>query len=81
MAIVVGPGIEIGSGIVIGGGFQPSLDLVYDLDAANYSAVPANASVTDGTGTTGQRTLTVATAGGSISWQSDNGCDSGSCRQ
>ena len=73
MAIVVGPGIEIGSGIVIGGGFQPSLDLVYDLDAANYSAVPANASVTDGTGTTGQRTLTVANAGGSISWQSDNG--------
>jgi len=43
--------------------------LVYDLDAANYSAVPVNGT-SDATGT---YTLSVANAGGSISWQSDNG--------
>ena len=73
MGIEVGPGIEIGPGITMGGGFAPSVTLVYDLDAANYSAVPTNGSVTDGAGTTGQRTLTVANAGSSISWQSANG--------
>ena len=73
MAIVVGPGIEIGAGVTMGGGFAPSVTLVYDLDAANYAAVPTNGSVTDGAGTTGQRTLTVANAGSSISWQSANG--------
>ena len=49
------------------------MSLTYDLDAANYSAVPTNGSVADGAGTTGQRTLTVANAGASISWQPDNG--------
>jgi hypothetical protein len=73
MPIAVGPGIQIGGGITLEQGFSTSVSLVYDLDAANYSAVPVNGSVTDGTGTTGQRTLTVANAGGSISWQSDNG--------
>ena len=73
MPITIGPGIEIGSGITITQGFSPSATLVYDLDAANYSAVPTNASVTAGEGTTGQRTLTVANAGSSISWQPDNG--------
>ena len=43
--------------------------LVYDLDAANYSAVPVNGT-SDATGT---YTLSVANAGGSISWQSANG--------
>ena len=70
---IVGPGISVGPGITIEQGFSTSVNLVYDLDAANYSAVPANGSVVDGTGTTGQRTLTVANAGSSISWQSDNG--------
>jgi len=44
--------------------------LVYDLDAANYSAVPVNASTVAGTGAF---PITVANAGGSISWQADNG--------
>lgn len=73
MPIVIGPGIEIGPGVTAGGGFAPTVSLIYDLDAANYSAVPTNGSVTEGTGTTAQRTLTVANAGGSISWQADNG--------
>ena len=42
MGIVVEPGITIGAGITLGGGFVPSATLVYDLDAANYSAVPVN---------------------------------------
>jgi hypothetical protein len=44
--------------------------LVYDLDAANYAAVPTTGSTVAGTG---GYTLTVANAGGSISWQSANG--------
>jgi hypothetical protein len=43
--------------------------LVYDLDAANYSAVPVNGSTIAGTGA---YTITVANAGSSISWQSAN---------
>ena len=41
--------------------------LVYDLDAANFAAVPANGTTVNGF------TLTVANAGSSISWQADNG--------
>ncbi len=70
MPIVIGPGIEVGPGVVMGGGFVPSATLVYDLDAANYSAVPVNGSTVAGTGSFG---ITVANAGASISWQSDNG--------
>jgi hypothetical protein len=44
--------------------------LFYDLDAANYSAVPVNSSTVAGTGS---YPITVANAGGSISWQADNG--------
>ena len=44
-------------------------DLVYDLDAANYSAVPVNGSTVAGTGAF---TITVANAGSSISWQATN---------
>ena len=73
MAIVIGPGVEIGPGITLEQGFATSISLTYDLDAANYSAVPTNGSVADGTGTTGQRTLTVANAGSSISWNAANG--------
>ena len=73
MPIIVEPGIEIGPGITLGAGFTTSVTLIYDLDAADYSAVPTNGSVTAGEGTTGQRTLTVANAGSSISWQADNG--------
>lgn len=66
MAITVGPGITIGQGLTIG---ELPYTIVYDLDAANYSAVPVNATL-DATGT---YTLTVANAGASISWQSANG--------
>ena len=41
--------------------------LVYDLDAANFAAVPTNGITVNGF------TLTVANAGSSISWQSANG--------
>jgi len=44
-------------------------DLVYDLDAANYSAVPVNGSTVAGTVA---YNITVANAGSSISWQSAN---------
>jgi hypothetical protein len=44
--------------------------LVYDLDAANYSAVPVNGSTVAGTGS---YTVTVANAGGSIGWSATNG--------
>ena len=44
-------------------------DLVYDLDAANYSAVPVNGSTVAGTGAF---PITVANAGSSISWQATN---------
>ena len=73
MAIVIGPGIEIGPGVTVEKGAVISASLVYDLDAANYAAMPTNGTVVAGTGTTGERTLTVANAGSSISWQADNG--------
>ena len=73
MAIVIGPGIEIGPGITLERGSVISANLVYDLDAANFAAVPTNGTVVAGTGTTGQRTLTVANAGSSISWNAANG--------
>jgi hypothetical protein len=73
MAIVIGPGIEIGPGITLERGSVISANLVYDLDAANFAAMPTNGTVVAGTGTTGQRTLTVANAGSSISWNAANG--------
>lgn len=68
MAIVVEAGIEVGPGITMGGGFTPSVTLSYDLDAANYSAVPVNGSLD----ATGNYTVSVANAGSSISWNSAN---------
>ena len=44
-----------------------SATLIYDLDAANFSAVPTNGSTVNGF------TLGVANAGSSISWNSANG--------
>jgi len=43
--------------------------LVYDLDAANYSAVPVNGSTVAGTGA---YTITVANASGSVGWSATN---------
>ena len=73
MAIVIGPGIEVGPGVTVEKGAVISASLVYDLDAANFAAMPVNGTVVAGTGTTGQRTLTVANAGASISWNAANG--------
>jgi hypothetical protein len=70
MPIEIGGGINIEGGITISQGFAPSVTLVYDLDAANYSAVPLNGSTVAGTGAF---PVTVANAGASISWQADNG--------
>ena len=50
MPIVIGGGVEIGGGITVERGFATSVTLVYDLDAANYSAVPVNGTK-DATGT------------------------------
>jgi hypothetical protein len=69
MPIIVSSGIEIGPGITLGGGFAPSVTLTYDLDAANYSAVPVNGTK-DATGT---YTLSVANTTNRIVWASDNG--------
>jgi hypothetical protein len=44
--------------------------LVYDLDAANYSAVPVNGSTVAGTGAF---PITVANAGSSVGWSATNG--------
>lgn len=44
--------------------------LVYDLDAANYSAVPVNGSTVAGTGA---YTITVANAGSRLGWSATNG--------
>jgi hypothetical protein len=68
MAIVIGPGIEVGNGISIGGGFVAPTP-IYDLDAANYSALPVNGTK-DATGT---YTLTVQNTTNRLSWQSNNG--------
>jgi hypothetical protein len=69
MAIVIGPGITVGPGISFERGAVVSATLVYDLDAANYSAVPVNGTK-DATGT---YTLSVANTTSRISWASDNG--------
>jgi hypothetical protein len=45
-------------------------NLVLNLDAANYSAVPANSSIVAGTGS---YPITVANTGSRISWNSSNG--------
>jgi hypothetical protein len=70
MPIVVGPGIDIGSGITFAGDFVPSVTLVYNLDAANYSALPVNGSIVDGTG---NFPITVTNSTGRLSWGSSNG--------
>jgi hypothetical protein len=58
----------LGSRIPVSSPAAPSSPtLVYDLDAANYAAVPTNGSTVNG------YTLTVSNAGGSISWNSGNG--------
>jgi len=45
-------------------------NLVFDLDAANYSAVPTNGTTVAGTGA---HTITTSNAGSSLAWNSANG--------
>lgn len=66
MPTIIGQGITIGNGIVIDRGLPVP---TYDLDAANYAAVPTNGSLD----ATGNFTITVANAGSSIAWNSANG--------
>jgi hypothetical protein len=70
MAIDVGPGITIEAGITLGGGFVPSVTLVYNLDAANYTALPVNGSVVAGTG---GHTITVSNSTSRLSYSATNG--------
>ena len=70
MAIAIGGGIEIGPGVTVTQGFVPSISAVYDLDAANYAALPANGSVVAGTGA---YTITVSNTTSRLSWGSGNG--------
>jgi len=70
MGIVVGPGITMEAGITLGGGFVPSVELVYNLDAANYTALPVNGSVVAGTGA---YTVTVTNSTSRLGWSSANG--------
>lgn len=70
MGIDVGPGISIGSGITFAGDFVPSVTLVYNLDAANYSALPVNGSVVAGTG---GHTITVSNSTSRLSYSATNG--------
>jgi hypothetical protein len=52
------------------GGGTSTPTLVYDLDAANYSAVPTTGSTVAGTGA---YTITVANAGSRLGWSATNG--------
>jgi len=70
----IGGGITFGNGITFIGSLQsattPSANLVMNLDAANYSAVPVDGSVISGTGA---YAITVINPTPTISWNSANG--------
>jgi len=69
MPLIIGSGISVGGGISMG---SPPTGpaLVYNLDAANYSALPANGSTVAGTG---NYPVTVANPDGTMSWNPANG--------
>jgi len=69
----IGPGITIGGGITISDSPQsvaPAPNLVMDLDAANYSAVPIDGSIIAGAG---GFAITVLNPTPKISWNAANG--------
>jgi len=68
MPVTIGPGWTIGAGWEIGG--PPEPQLVLDLDAANYSAIPVDGTTIAGTG---NYTITTLNSGGSMSWSATNG--------
>lgn len=68
MAITIGGGISLGGGINVIT-YPPLPTPLIDLDAANYSAVPTNASTIAGTGA---YTINVVNPNSRISWNSAN---------
>jgi len=70
MGIAVGPGIDIGPGITMGGGTSIAASLVYNLDAADYAALPVSGSTVAGTG---GFPITVTNSTSRLSWGSANG--------
>ena len=68
MPVTVGSGWEIGPGWEIGG--PPEPQLVLNLDATNYSAIPVDGTTIAGTG---GYTITTLNSGGSMSWSATNG--------
>jgi hypothetical protein len=60
----------MGGGITFAGDFVPSVTLVYNLDAANYSALPVNGSTVAGTG---NFPITVTNSTGRLSYSATNG--------
>ena len=68
MSVTIGPGWTIGPGVLLGG--PPEPELVLNLDAANYIAVPVNGTTILGTG---NYTISSLNPGGSMSWSATNG--------
>ena len=68
MPVTVGSGWSIGPGWILGG--PPEPELVLNLDAANYSAIPVNGTTISGTG---NYTITTYNTGSSMAWSSTAG--------
>jgi hypothetical protein len=68
MPVTIGPGWTIGTGWNLGG--PPEPQLVLNLDATNYTAIPVNGTTIAGTG---NYTITTLNSGGSMSWSATNG--------
>jgi hypothetical protein len=69
MPVTIGPGWTIGAGWTLGGPSEGPLP-VLNLDATNYSAIPANGTTIAGTG---GYTITTLNSGGSMAWSAANG--------
>ena len=72
MTVSIGAGVSVGAGWSIGSGVAPppTVSLVLNLDAANYSAIPVDGTTIAGTG---GYTITTLNPGGSMSWAATNG--------
>ena len=71
MGITIGGGIEMGGGVALGpAAALPSINLVLELDAAAYSAMPIDGTVLPGTGSA---VINVLNPHSSMTWHSANG--------
>jgi hypothetical protein len=70
MAISISGGITISGGAVVGAIAAPEINVVLELDAAAYSAMPADGSVLPGTGSA---VINVLNPNSSMTWHSANG--------